>query len=153
MPLIGPNTYLPTTREFLNHWIQTELNCGVSIVLQNNYSKTEFTDDITTLESQILRLNDAQNSFRMDIATRDREKSEIVRLLKRYRAFVSAALPDTEWARTLPKVPNYAATPTKFLDPFRDMKNHWAQLNALPAGTVPGFVTPLVLPVINLTFA
>jgi hypothetical protein len=153
MPLIGPNTYLPTGREFLNHWTQTQLNSSVTLTLQNGYGLAEFTDDITTLDTQFTRLNDEQNAFRTELATRDREKSELVPLLKRYRAIINASLPNTAWSGTLPKVPNYAATPAKFLEPFRAMKTHWSQLNALPAETIPGLVTPLVLPVINMTLA
>lgn len=153
MPLVGPNTYLPTAREFLNHWEQVEATASVTITLQGGYSRTDFLADIEALDTQIKNLNEAQNTFRAEIVGRDSHKSQLNPLLKRYRAAISASFPGTEWTTTLPKVPNAASTPAKFLDPFRDMRDHWARLNGLPAGTIPGYTAPFVLPIAGTTLA
>jgi hypothetical protein len=125
----------------------------VSIVLQNGYSHTEFSDDIQTLDTQITQLVSELGVFRGVAASRDQHKAQLIPLIKRYRAAIVASLPDTEWARTLPKTPQYASTPDKFLGAFREMKNHWTRLNALAPGTIPGFTTPFVLPVVGTTLA
>jgi hypothetical protein len=153
MPITGVGSYPPTMQEFINHWTQVNIALGASpLTLRGGYALANFTADrtaiITAINAVITQDNLAQtaagNLFNSKTALRNR--------LIQFRKWVGGYLPGSGYANALPVAPPFAASESKFLDPFQDALTLWTTINA--DATLTGVPLPLTLsgPYVLATF-
>ena len=146
MPISDIGSYVPVMDEFLAHWedVNTQLGgtSATDLKLQGNYTLALFLADRNAIDAALTGLIGLENTREIVSQDRDTAKQALVGRMNQFRAILRALLPGTSYAGAAPLVPPFSSAESKFLNPFDDMSNLWATINA---ATIPGFTGPLLL--------
>jgi len=146
MPITDIGSYPPTMEQFSEHWEDVDaalVAAGeVALTLQGAFASANF-DTLQTEVSDAIDLVDTDTTLTLAQAVRDGKKQAIRARMSQMRGAVESQLPDSQYEHALPTLPSPDTDESKFLRPFKTMKNLWTKVNA--EVTVPGFTPPLLL--------
>ncbi len=146
MPITNIGSYPITMQEFVEHWIDVNAALGgapaTDYLLHGGYTLATFTTDRATLAALIISINSDQTVV-IAAAQRDAKKEAIRGRMVQFRGAAQNNLAGSIYQRLAPTLPDLTDDESDYLDPFDDMANLWAKINA--DATVPGFTPPLLL--------
>jgi len=149
MPLLGPNSYLPTTREFVNHWqaanVQLAALSRPPIVLKGGVTQALLAQKVGELEGRIDGVSVCVQQEQLARAERDTLRSDSREFLRRFRVGVQYQLGGSKYATALPALLPADAKESDFRAAMTRALALWQEINGLGEDEVAGFTPPLVL--------
>lgn len=145
MPISGPSSYPPTTREFLDHWAAVNTELGAEMVLAGGASAGELGDQLDNLEGARGTVTDRG----VDRALARESLTDLVRKLQgklvEFNARVRSDFAGTKWERLLSVAFAVGDAEDAVRDGTRRFSYLWGKVNAVtppPAGVT----LPMILP-------
>jgi len=144
MPITSIGSYVPTAQEISTHWGLVNAALGVTpLLLRGAYSVALFNTDTTAIQSSINALLAATNAFSTASGNLTTRKINILPRLPQFRKAVTALMPTSGYANSLPTAPGRTVAESKFTNPYQDMFDLWTKINA--DVSIPGFTPPILL--------
>lgn len=143
MPITTIGSYLTTAQAFADHW--TQVNTAIApdvLTLKGGYTLANFNADRAALQTAIDAVISADNARQMAAEDRDLKKAALLTRFSQFRHVVRGLFPGTQYFASVPRAPKFNAVQSRFLQPLKDMADHWSRINA---ATIPGFTPPLTL--------
>ena len=132
MPISGPTSYLPTTDEFLAHWLaaNTSLGAGNEILLPGAVARAGLQTKRTALETKRADVQGKLNLQEIARGDIDHLKADLLLRANQFKDKVLALYPGSKWERALPSMPGIGDAQSRFTDPLDDCSSLWALINA-----------------------
>ena len=144
MPISNNASYLPTMQDFIVHWTQVNAKLGSKpLVLADGFTLAGFTTLRTSIDTSTQAIGGAEQVFTQTAYNITQSKKALMPKLKLFRQTVQSQLTGTNYAASLPTLPNFGVTQSRFLKPFDDAAYLWNQINTAPPER---FTPPLLLP-------
>lgn len=144
MPVTAIGSYVPTMQEFAAHWALVNAALGATpLLLRGAYTLVNFNADITAVQAAINASLAATNVFTTASGNLKTRKFNISSRLPQFRKAVSALIPTSGYAYSLPTAPGRTVAESKFANPYQDMFDLWTKINA--DVSIPGFTPPILI--------
>jgi hypothetical protein len=143
MPLSGVGTYIPTIKEFLNHWNTMNIAVGERVTLAGGFG----IQDLDAMRQELA-------TAIADVQTRDEKRMEtlkdkdalLVQLrerVKQFRAMIAAKMPTSKYRKLSPTLPTFTASEKLQMQSFDVMVATWEMLNQETG--IQGYTPPMKL--------
>ena len=144
MPITGPSSYVPTTNQFLQHWLDVNVILGLEgpLVLEGGITIANLTAYRDQLSGFAASIQGKINVVEVASGSVDIKKAAMIARIGEFNRKVRGFLGATEFAVALPDIPSQNAGPQVVLEALDDVATLWAQINA---ATIAGFTGPLTL--------
>lgn len=139
-----PRYYLQRIDNFTPHWANVNASPGGALVLAGPFTLANLTTARANLATIMNAVVSAANAVQSASADRDLKQLAIRERMRQFNSSVRSLLPNSQFTRQLPKLPQLGRAPGVWLEAMEDISSIWNQINALVSP--PGGVTiPFVL--------
>jgi hypothetical protein len=144
MPITGPNSYLQTSQEFLNHWDMVNQAQPTPLVLLGGITRAKFAamvEEMSAAFAAIVPASSHQRSASADLALK---REALVPQITQFGKAVRYYLSKTRFADAAPRVPSPTMGEQSFRDAIEVIAVRWSEINA--ATDLAPFTPPLQWP-------